>query len=63
MNIYDESMVAYESAPKETPERKKRNNSEFPGDVMEQTNKTKNGKEYVEREYPANPTMRHGEYR
>lgn len=61
MNEWDQSDVAYESSPKEVPVKKKRSNPEFPGDTMAQTNKTANGKEYVEKEYPANP--RHGEYR
>jgi len=63
MNYCDETKVAYETGPKETPERKKRKNTEFPGDVMEQGNKTARGKDYVEKKYPANPTIRHGEYR
>ncbi len=63
MNLYDQSKVAYETGPKETPERKKRSNPQFPGNVMAQTNKTKDGKEYVEKEYPANPTTRYSESR
>lgn len=65
MNEYDQSDVAYESAPKEVPIKKKRSNPEFPGNVMEQGNKTAKGADYVEKEYPANPgsLQRHGEYR
>ena len=65
MNEYDQSDVAYETGPKEVPIKKKRSNPQFPGKVMEQGNKTANGVDYVEPEFPANPgpIQRHEEYR
>jgi hypothetical protein len=65
MNVYDQSDVAYETAPKETRSVQKRKNAQFPGDVMPQGNKDEKGREYVQKEYPANPRpiQRFEEYR
>jgi len=62
MNYYDATKVAYETGPKETPLPVKSKNAQFPGNKMPQGNKTSNGKEYVEREYPANPVKRGGRF-
>jgi hypothetical protein len=64
MNRFDQSDVAYEDGPKEIRKVTLRKNTQFPGDVMPQTNRTEKGGEYVERTYPANPKPRgHEEYR
>lgn len=55
MNEYDQSRVAYETGPKETPVPVKGKNTQFPGNKMPQGNKTASGSEYVEKEYSANP--------
>lgn len=68
-NAYNQSSVAYETGPKEVNESKpfQGSNKQFPGNKMPQRNKVnaKEGSaEYVEKKYPANPSLsRCEEYR
>jgi hypothetical protein len=60
-NERDQSKVAYESAPKEVNTKRRMTNSKEQfgnGDTMPQENKG-----YKQKHYPANPTLRHNEYR
>lgn len=60
-NEKTQSMVAYEDGPKELRDGKGMpdGNKQFgKGNKMPQENKG-----YRQRDYPANPTLRHGEYR
>ncbi len=51
-NAYNQSQVAYESAPKERPYKKDtKGDKQFPGDKMEQANVDVNPEE------PANPSL------
>lgn len=60
-NYYNQSRVAYESSPKEVNHKRNlpSNGKQFGnGDKMPQENRG-----YKQKSYPANPSLRHGEYR